>query len=433
MPHLLLIAARNLWQSKRRSLLLGAAIAAVTALLVLLLAISAGIQQTMLRAATTLSTGHVNIGGFFKVTSGQAAPVVTHQAELKQLARRAVPEAPLIVDRLRGWGKVVSTATSIQVGISGIDVEDERQLAQVVKILHGDLHELRRPNTVMLFQKQAKRLEVGVGDMLTISVQTVRGANNALDVEIVAIAQDMGLLSSFSVFTPKQTLRDIYLLDDHATGVIQLYLSDETDSEPVAERLRGAIAKAGYRMMEPQSDPFWKKFPIVTREEWTGQKIDVTTWKDEMAFLMWVLAAFDTITAVVVGILLIIIVIGVMNVLWMAIRERTREVGTLRAIGMGRRRVLLMFVMEAGLLSLSATVLGAIAGSLAALLLDLASIDLSPGFAVFLMSDTLHLVVTPADALKAVAVISVVTTLFALQPANRAARLPPVTAIHHVG
>jgi len=433
MGRLLLVATRNLLQNRRRSLLLGGAIAAVTLLLVLLLGVSHGIQHTMLRAATTLSTGYVNVGGFFKVTSGQAAPVVTHYRKLLDLVRHDVPEARLVVDRLRGWGKVVSATTSIQVGISGIDVTQEAKLPEVVKVVSGDLQGLRRPHTVVLFEKQAKRLDVRVGDELTISAQTVRGANNAVDVEIVAIAQDMGLLSSFSVFTPKQTVRDIYLLGKHATGAIQLLLADESRSDEVAARLRGAISRAGYRVMDPQNDPFWKKFTIVTREDWTGQKIDVTTWKDEMSFLLWVLTAFDAITAVVVGILLVIIVVGLMNVLWMAIRERTREIGTLRAIGMHRRRVLLMFVLEAGVLSLSATLCGALLGTLAALGLDAAAIRLSPGFAVFLMSDTLHLLVTPGSVLQAILVISLTTTLFALYPANQAARLPPVTAIHHVG
>lgn len=433
MGRLLLVAARNLRQNLRRSLLLGGAIAAVTMLLVLLLGVSQGIQDTMLRAATTLSTGHVNVGGFFKVTSGQAAPVVTHYRELAALVRGHVPEARQIVDRLRGWGKLVSDATSIQVGIAGIDVARERQLPEVVKVVSGDLRALRRANTVMLFQKQAKRLEVGVGDTLTISAQTVRGANNALDVQVVAIARDMGLLSSFTVFTPKATLRQLYLLEAHASGVVQLLLEHEGQSEAVAARLRAVISRAGYRVMDAQSDPFWQKFTIVTREDWTGQKIDVTTWRDEMSFLLWVLTAFDVLTAVVVGILLVIIVVGVMNVLWMAIRERTREVGTLRAIGMRRRGVLLMFVCEAGLLSALATSAGALAGVLGAAVLDWAAIRLSPGFAVFLMSDTLQLVVLPLDVLRAMAVIGVTTTLFALYPANQAARMPPISAIHHVG
>ena len=54
----------------------------------------------------------------------------------------------------------------------------------------------------------------------------------------------------------------------------------------------------------------------------------------------------------------LIILVGVMNSMWMAIRERTQEIGTLRAIGMGRGGVLSMFVIEASLLSFGATIAG---------------------------------------------------------------------------
>ena len=71
------IALRNLLQHRRRTLFLGAALAGVTALLILLGGLTAGMRSTMLHTATTLSTGHLNVGGFFKVTAGQSAPVVT--------------------------------------------------------------------------------------------------------------------------------------------------------------------------------------------------------------------------------------------------------------------------------------------------------------------------------------------------------------------
>ena len=53
-------------------------------------------------------------------------------------------------------------------------------------------------------------------------------------------------------------------------------------------------------------------------------------------------------------VLLVVIGVGIMNTLWIAIRERTREIGTLRAIGMQRRRVLLMFLIEALMLGAAA-------------------------------------------------------------------------------
>ncbi|MCA9670302.1 MAG: ABC transporter permease [Myxococcales bacterium] len=433
MRRLLLIAARNLRQNRKRTALLGIAIASVTALLVLLTSVSNGIQDTMLRAATTLSTGHVNVGGFFKITSGQAAPVVTDYNKVKEFLRKKLPEAREVADRLRGWGKVVSPATSIQVGISGLDVKAEPGLSKVIRVIHGKLEDLSKPSSILLFEKQAKRLEVKVGDGVTISAPTVRGSYNAIDVTVVAIAKDIGLLSGFNVFTPKQTVRDIYLLGANTTGAIHIMLADHRKSAAVADKLRGLLRDAGYKMMEPLAQPFWMKFPLVTREDWTGQKLDVTTWEDEMAFLKWIIATFDGISASVVGILMIIIVVGVMNALWMAIRERTREIGTLRAIGMSRGRVMLMFLFEAMLLSAIFTVVGAIVGVAASGAINAASIELNEGFTLFLMNDTLRLVVAPKSVINGIVTITFVTTLFALYPAYRAARMKPVTAIHHVG
>src|SRR5678809_283979 len=78
----LLIAGRNLLQHTRRNLFLGGAVAMVTMAFALLNALSVGVKEVMIKTATTLETGHVNVGGFFKITSGQSAPVVTHYAKV---------------------------------------------------------------------------------------------------------------------------------------------------------------------------------------------------------------------------------------------------------------------------------------------------------------------------------------------------------------
>ena len=434
MKRLILIAVRNIQSNTRRTVLLGGAIGAVTALLVLLTSVSNGIQTTMLEAATTLSTGHVNVAGFFKITSGQAAPAVTNYAPLKKLVEGNVPEADIVVDRMRGWGKVVSPQSSIQVGIGGVDITTEKGFHDVLEITKGSLDDLKRPDGALIFESQAKRLKVKLKDGLTLSAPSVRGANMAEDVTVVAIAKDIGFLSGFSIFVNKEKVRKLYGMGDTTTGAIQIYLKDHADSKKVAARLRKLLTDhPEHTVMDLLSQPFWMKFPVVTREAWVGQRIDITTWEDELKFLTWTVQAFDSLTVALVSVLLIIIVVGVMNSLWMAIRERTKEIGTLRAIGMGRGRVLSMFVIEAFILSLGATVVGALAGWGLCEVLNAVEIPISKGFQIFLMRDTLFLVVEGRSIALAIGVITSVVTLFSLYPAYRAARMPPITAIHHVG
>ncbi|CAN0588433.1 unnamed protein product, partial [Laminaria digitata] len=203
-----------------------------------------------------------------------------------------------------------------------------------------------------------KRLEVGVGDHITVSVETMKGARNTAEFVVVAIAQDIGFMSNWSVFTSKEGLLDLYRLGEDVTGAIQIYLHDEARSTEVMETLRAALEEDGQTLVERDPRPFWAKFEVVSGEDWTGQRLDLTIWSDEVSFLTWVLTAVDSISFFLVGILVIIISVGIMNSMWMSVRERTGEVGTLRAIGMSRGRVLTMFMLEAFILGLFATSIG---------------------------------------------------------------------------
>jgi ABC-type lipoprotein release transport system permease subunit len=431
----LAIATRSLLQHRRRSAFLGTALAAVTALLVLLQGLSTGIRETMLHTATTLSTGHLNVGGFFKVTAGQSAPVVTKAAEVDQVVRRALPELAFTVMRGRGWAKVISDTGSMQAGINGIDVAREPAFKQVLQIASGRLEDLTEPNTVLLFESQLKKLDVKVGDAITISAQTTRGVANTVDCRVVAIAKDVGLMSQWSVFIPQETLRALYQIRADATGAIHVHLH-ERDLGRLGEiggRLRNSLEQAGYRVMEADPRAFWMKFETVNREDWTGQKLDVTTWEDELSFMTWTLQLLGGLTAVLLVILIAIVVTGIMNTMWIAIRERTREIGTLRAIGMQRRKVLWLFVLETGLLGLGGSALGAALASALAGALNAARITVPEGIQLFLMQEHLSFLLTPGAILQRILAVAALATVASIFPAVRAARLRPVTAMHHIG
>jgi ABC-type lipoprotein release transport system permease subunit len=429
------IALRSLFRHGRRTFFLVTAIAGVTGLLVLLNSLSTGISETMVRAATTLSSGHVNVGGFFKVTANQSGPVVTEFAKVVQVVEANVPELEHWVQRGRGWAKIISDSGSIQAGVTGIDIKNEPAFKQVISVVSGRMEDLAEPNTMLVFESQVERLKVKVGDAVTLSAQTNRGAANTVDCRIVVIAKDMGLMSKFGTFVPVETTRALYQLRPDTTGVIQLYLKPKYAAEAaaVAGRLRGTLEKAGYAVMDADAHPFWMKFQSVNREDWTGQKLDVTTWEDEVSFLTWTLKVIDVLKLVLLTILIAIVITGIMNTMWIAIRERTREIGTLRAIGMQRGGVLRMFLFESLGMGVLGTVAGAVAGSVIALLVNAAKIQVPLSVQLFLMSDQIHLAVHLPALIQSALMITVITTLAAVYPAYRAARLPPVSAMSHFG
>ncbi len=429
------IAFRSLTQHGRRTVFLGTAIAAVTALLILLTGLSTGIRETMTHTATTLSTGHLNVGGFFKVTAGQSAPVVTDWKKVLEVTKEAVPELDFAVQRGRGWAKIIADVGSMQAGINGIDIREEPAFKSVLQIASGNIEDLAEPGTVLLFEGQVEKLGVKVGDALTISAQTTRGVANTIDVRVVAIARDVGLLSKWNVYVPTASLRALYQLNPNATGAIHLHLREkEMGNVPkIAARLRTSLEKAGYRVMDADPRAFWMKFETVNREDWTGQKLDVTTWEDELSFMTWTLDLLKGLTALLLVILVAIVVTGIMNTMWIAIRERTREIGTLRAIGMQQGGVLWMFLLESVLLGLFSTAAGAVGGALIAAALNAMHIAVPLSVQLFLMSDRLNLAVHFKSVASSVGLLTFVTALAALYPSFRAARLKPVTAMSHFG
>jgi ABC-type lipoprotein release transport system permease subunit len=433
MFQLFLIATRNLAQHRRRTLLLGGLIASVTLMLVVLLGLSNGIRATMLKSATTLFTGQVNVGGFFKPTSGTAAPVVTHYPKVEEIVRKEVPELDYVVHRGRGFGKLVSDTGSLQTGITGVEVDQEPALGKLLEFEAGSIEGLRQPNTLLLFHDQAERLGVKLGDSLTISTTVARGTTNTVDVRVVAICKDVGLLSKFSTFIPEQTLRSLYRFKDDATGALMIYLKDIKQSDTVQERLRKALAANGYLIMDVDHQVFWQKFQNISREPWTGQKLDVDNWEDETSFIKWPLQLIQGISFALIFILIVIISIGIINTLWIAIRERTREIGTLRAIGMQRTRVMAMFLIEAFVLASTATLTGALLGLGLCGVINSLHLEVPLSVQLFLMSGHVHLLVDLPSLIGSIAVITVCAMGASLFPSFLAARLKPVTAMHHIG
>ena len=179
--------------------------------------------------------------------------MVTDYAKVLEAVKKAVPEMAYAVQRGRGWAKVVSDTGSMQAGINGIDIKARAGVQEVLTILSGNLDDLAQPNTILVFEEQLEKLDVKVGDAITISAQTTRGANNTIDVRVVAIAKDVGLLSQWNVFIPIESLRALYQLRSDATGVIQIILKRARPGRARrrAAQLRNDLETAGYRVMDP--------------------------------------------------------------------------------------------------------------------------------------------------------------------------------------
>jgi ABC-type lipoprotein release transport system permease subunit len=389
-----------------------------------------GVQETMIKNGTALMSGHVNIAGFYKLSQSSASPLVTDFQKLYTLAHKIVPEAELMVDRMKAYGKVISESDSIQVPMWGVLIDTEQSILGPLELESGNLQDLSKRGSIALFSSQAKRLKVQIGDMVTVSMPTFRNVNNTKDVKVVAVLKDLGLFSQFSLFLHSDDVREIFQLKDNTTGQIMIFLPDIKKVDEVSDRLRKELALAGYRIMEKDPTPFFMKFDRIAGESWTGQKIDITTWEDETSFLKWVLQLLKALTFFLVLILMVVVTMGLMNAIWMSIRERTSEIGTLRAIGLKRSQVFVMILLESLMLAFASTAVGGLFGFVLAKFLDFLHLPIkSEALQIFFMSNYLHFSAQWSDFFLVLTVLVLALSVGAIIPTRSAAKLKPVTAM----
>lgn len=432
------IALRNILQRRVRSLMLAVSIIAVSVIFSLLLSLVNGVQKTMVGNGTALMTGHLNIAGFYKISQSSANPMVTKYPPLLAYAKEKIPEAEIIVDRVKAYGKVISETDSVMIPMWGVNMDQEANVLGRLEIEQGtdsanlgDIKKLSESGTIVMFQVHAKKLKVGVGDMVTVSVPTYRNMNNTKDVKVVAILKDVGMMSQFNAYMNAQDVRTLYQSKPDSTGQIMIYLKDIAQLPAVEARMRKELSDMGYTLMDKEANPFWMKFDRVAGESWTGQKIDLTTWEDETSFLKWVVSLLGALTFILTVVLSIIIVMGLINALWMSVKERTTEIGTLRAIGMQKSKVLWMFMLESLILSVSSTAIGIVVAAIISGVLNAAAIPIeSDAFKMFLMTNNLSFEFGGAQAATTFLSLVIFFTLGSLIPAFQAAKLSPIVAIN---
>jgi len=157
----------------------------------------------------------------------------------------------------------------------------------------GNIADFGKPNTVLIFAGQAKKLGVDVGDTLTFITEANGGQANSVDLSVVAIARDMGFLSNFSTFVPRQTVLDLDRRGNDTTGAVWIYLKDISRSDEVRKQLVDVLGKAGFNILEHDPRPFFFKFQKIVSQDWRGLRLDLTTWDDEVSFINWIVTSLN--------------------------------------------------------------------------------------------------------------------------------------------
>lgn len=197
---------------------------------------------------------------------------------------------------------------------------------------------------------------------------------------------------------PKQNIRGEEAVQSIIVQVTSIDLADII-ADDITELLRKR-----HRLGEDEKNDF----AIITNEQILGMFQQIT-------------GIFTILLGAIASISLVVGSIGIMNIMLVSVTERTREIGVRKAVGAKRRDILVQFLFEAAVLSLTGGIIGTTGGWLMSALIS----RISAG------GITLNTVVTPDIVFLALSVSIFIGLVSGIYPAMRAARLNPIDALHY--
>lgn len=428
---LLKLAWRNFSRHLNRYRVLLIALTLVVAVLIVVLGAVSGMQNTLRDKASRYFAGDVVVFGYMNGTTSLMEDPQKVDALL---------DAAALSERARSWRSTYYSpgdANLFHAGYYmpqrryvGVEWERERPVLEDFDFASGGVPDSEDRDGILISTVTAEELRASVGDAILVSSSTDRGAANTVEVIVRGIFRESSFFG-YSSYLQRETLNR--LLDRPADQVneIGIYLEPRSIGELRAAHRINAVLESELPTFPVIEDRDGNSRERSRRRE--ERHYGTITLGAQLAEINDILEAITYIAGGIVVLFLLLVVIGVSNTFSMVVFERTREIGTLRAMGMTGARTVALFIEEALFLAVASAVLGTLLGA-GILELVSRSVDFSgaPGFAdLFLHGNALQWALSP-EALALVGAMAIFAGLAgSFRAALRASRVSPVTALRH--
>ncbi len=399
---LILIAWRNIWRHPLRSLVVIGAIAFGLWGGILSVSMIFGMIGQRLESALETRVSHLQL----------QHPAFSENKELHDV----LPDGPAILTQLQqrsdlaasgrliATGMISSPVTGAGVQISGINPADERSVTRIAnKLQAGDYFETPGKNTILIGQKLAERLKVKLRGKVVLTLQDMNGDIAGGAFRVVGIFKTSSTpFDESSVFVRQDDLRQIIGMP-HEIHEIAVRLNNDS----ALPEMRAAFSR-----------------------DWPA--ISVRTWQQAASDLNWLMSMVNQTSVIVVSVNLLAILFGVINTMLMAVLERTHELGMLMAVGMNKRKIFIMIVLETVFLSIAGALIGMGSGVLSVNRLNQSGVDLSfaaKGLESLGYNSIIYPRISADFYLILTGLVIIMALIASIYPARKALKLKPVEAI----
>jgi ABC-type transport system, involved in lipoprotein release, permease component len=436
------IALRNLNRQKKRSFLLGGAIAFGIFVVTLISGFAGAFQRNLAANMAQMLAGHVFIEGVEKTSKDKPFQIIRDDALLTKALEDSGIRYESVSRRSYTSGYLVFAGKRAQQSVYGIDFAKEPLLKERIPLKAGSWERISEPGSLILNEGISKKLKLQIGDKLVFQLRSVTGQNNFGDFTVVGISQDMGMFSSMIAYTDQTYLNGLLDIgpEDYelfsvmiknmgkADADTELLLKSLKDKAPVfeltAEDLKSLSASTS--AMQSRYTKLQKQAKDTT---WTGAKYRVYSINDTISFIEDVVSVINFVSAIILLVLFLIIMVGINNTFRMIMFERIREIGTMRACGMQRGAVKRLFLTESLFMAIGGTVAGWIAAGAFMGILSLFNFGTASVLSLFLKNGHFSFLPQPLTMLAHFALVLALTLAAAYLPARKASLLSPAEAL----
>ncbi|MFZ2015152.1 MAG: FtsX-like permease family protein [Nocardioides sp.] len=403
------LAWRNLWRHRRRTLIVILSIGLTLAMMMMYDGLIAGFEQAIYGNAIKVLGGNIQVhaaGYNDKTNLNPLLPLADDQAVIKTAL--AQPQVVAASRRITTGGLATDRKGAFGVSIVGIEPEKELPVSLLPQhVVAGKYLTASDQDVIFIGKGLADAMEVKVGDRITLAGRATHGLMRQRTMTVGGIYDvGMGDIEKLNIYISLAEAQDLYGLPGQSTEVM-VSLKQLGQEPAVINAMKASLP--GYEM-----DSWQTNYPdLQSAIETKGSAMNV----------------FGVIILIISG-------IGILNLLMMAVYERTREIGLLAALGMRPAQISSLFILEGALLGLIGVGAGVVLGVAFNFWLGRVGLDYTQFSSVSQYMALISGRIYPTLGLEKLAQRSltalVICVLASYYPAREAAQNEPAQSLHYV-